>query len=200
MYVFSHLLCEWGFFCSSENTVINFVPPSPIFFFFWEIVVVAHFTFAFDAFCAAPCEWSRTQAGGIQVEEGERERDWKYLYLFVSWVRDCLYPACRPHTSPSPDCLHLHTQLPHQPNPGVSTGQRAAGRSGRQWQAEPDPIGCLHLQSGGFPDHLEKRLQHRRPQGLNSAARQKAMKIQKNKKNMWETTSCAALWVICSEF
>lgn len=59
----------------------------------------------------------------------------------------------------------LYMQLPNKPNPGVSTRQRAAGRSGRQRQAEPDPTGCLHLQSGGFSDHLEKKLQSRRPKG-----------------------------------
>lgn len=59
-----------------------------------------------------------------------------------------------------------HTQLPYKPNPGVSTGKCTAGWSGRQRQAKPGSIGCLHLQSGGFPDHLEKRLQCQWPQGL----------------------------------
>lgn len=100
---------------------------------------------------------------------------------FVVWVRCCVQPTFPPLPFLSPFPVHwflpptshsslprmsaLFMQLPNKPNPGVSTGQRAAGRSGRQWQAESDPTGCLHLQSGGFSDHLEKKLQSHRPKG-----------------------------------
>lgn len=84
------------------------------------------------------------------IQEEDANRRWRNTLIFVSWVIFSI----------------PHTQLPYKPNPGVSTGKCAAGGSGRQRQAEPGSIGCLHLQSGGFPDHLEKRLQCQWPQGL----------------------------------
>lgn len=51
-------------------------------------------------------------------------------------------------------------QLPDQPDPGVSSGERSAGGSGRQWEAEPDETGGLHQLTRGLPDHAEERIRH----------------------------------------
>lgn len=125
------------------------------------------------------------------AEEAERLKLLVFVCLmtqivFIHLASFCLlsfispFPLIPPsHFSPpSPDCLHPHMQLPHKPNPGVSTGKCTAGRSGRQRQAEFDPAGCLHLQPGGFPDYLEKRIQHHRPQGFTAKKKKKKHSLQ----------------------
>lgn len=47
-----------------------------------------------------------------------------------------------------------------QPNPRVASGECAAGRGGRQWQAIFSQTCCFHIQSRGGADPAEERLRY----------------------------------------